>query len=378
MKKLYQILAVALIGLAMPMLSACGDDDFEEKVSSVKVTSATSVIPVMGGTGTINVAGEGITATSSANWLKVSVSGNTVKMVGEANTSKQSRNALVTISAANGDKTAVNVSQVGMVIDLIADDRYLFDVTNNPDVELINHSNVDITDVITDNWIHVVKTETGFKLSVEENEDNNMRIGYVGWKYNEYEYPKQIKVMQWGKEYPFLAMNKVVFKDENGIEQTKDVTIEKSTTKKGQYLVRGLVPEGDVQLMLSTVVGKKECYIPCAYQVGKKKKTVDGKDKTFYLRCVMSCRNAEDGSVYIPTESQTDKGTSPYRMSFKWELDANDEPYLVYFRNAELDAEYNTDGFKVYRYISPIGTTDNMRDGDDPEYTFVNIKFCKQ
>ena len=373
MKKLYQILAVALVGLAMPMLSACGDDDFEEKVSSVKVMSATSVIPVMGGTGTINVAGEGITATSSANWLKVSVSGNTVKMVGEANTSKQSRNALVTISAANGDKTAVNVSQVGMVINVIADDRYLFEGVNNPDVEISNQSNVIFKIESTDSWIKMNRTEKGYTLNVEDNTGDELRKGSVTLKYADYS--KQINVVQWGKEYPFTDLNTATYKNKSGVMQTKTVTIEKDPSKDGQYLVKGLVPEGNVTLMYNQT--ERNWYVSSGYYVGTKVKT--GSTKV-YLRCMMSAADVKTGERYWPTTIST-SATYEYRMQFSWSLDQNDQTELVYTRNSTLSSTYSTNGIIVIRYKKQAGAGEGNRDGsgeDCIEYYLLDLKFSKK
>lgn len=369
MKRIYDIFAVALLALAMPLMTACGDDDFEEKTSTVQVVSATTAIPVMGGSAAINVTGEGITATSSASWLTVSVAGNTVDLQAAGNTSKQSRNALVTISAANGDKTVVNVSQVGMVVDLVADGSYIFEGTGNADVEIVDNSNVDFESVVTANWIQLVKTDKGYVLNVADNDGNELRTGSVTLRYGDFSH--QMTILQWGAEYPFTTLNTATYTDENGIAQTKSVTIEKDPSKEGQYLIKGLVPEGDVLLMPNTVDGKKEWYIPSGHAVGSK---VVG-STTFYLRCMMSCTNLNTGNRYIPA-TKTNVGTSAYRMTFDWAIDDNQQPYLYYFRNATLGTTYSTDGFIVCRYKNASGVTASARDGI--EYYFLDIEFSKQ
>jgi hypothetical protein len=293
-------------------------------------------------------------------------------MVGEANTSKQSRNALVTISAANGDKTAVNVSQVGMVINVIADDRYLFEGVNNPDVEISNQSNVIFKIESTDSWIKLDPTDKGYKLNVEDNTGDELRKGSVTLKYGDYS--KQINVVQWGKEYPFLKMNTATFKDKTGAEQSKPVTIEKNPDKEGEYLVKGLVPEGDVLLMYNKT--EKKWYVPSGHLVGSK---VKGDNTTVYLRCMMSANYVETGVRYIPTTITT-TATSAYRMDFEWGINETNQTFMQYVRNSTLAPAYNTNGIIVVRYKRSTGAAATNRDGsgeDCIEYYLLNLKFLK-
>jgi hypothetical protein len=294
-------------------------------------------------------------------------------MVGDANTSKQSRNALVTISAANGDKTAVNVSQVGMVINVIADDRYLFEGVNNPDVEISNQSNVIFKIESTDSWIKLDPTDKGYKLNVEDNTGDELRKGSVTLKYGDYS--KQINVVQWGKEYPFLKMNTATFKDKTGAEQSKPVTIEKNPDKEGEYLVKGLVPEGDVLLMYNKT--EKKWYVPSGHYIGTMEKTGGTK---VYLRCMMSVVDASTGERFLPT-TVTTSATAAYRMQFSWALDQNDQTELVYTRNSTLGPTYNTNGVIVIRYKKQAGAAATNRDGsgeDCIEYYLLDLKFSKK
>ena len=366
-KNIFRIMAAAVLGTLL--LTACGGDSFEEKVSSVNVTSAITTIPVMGGTAAINVTGEGISATSSADWLTVSVSGNTVHLQGAGNTSRQSRNALVTISAANGDKTWVNISQVGMVINVVADNGYIFEGVDNADALIVNNSNVDFETVVSADWIKFEKNDKGYTLNVTDNEGDELRSGSVTLKYGDFN--QQITVLQWGKEYPFLTLNTATYKDENGTEQTKAITIEKDADKENQYVIKGLVPEGDVLLMSSTVNGKRQWYVPSGHLVGPK--VIDG--TTYYLRCMMSAFNVNTGARYWPTTITT-TATSAYRMAFDWQINDNNQTELVYTRNDALCANYMTDGIIVIRYKKATGAAATNRDGI--EYYFLDLKFAKQ
>lgn len=370
-KNIFRIMAVAVLGAML--LTACGGDSFEEKVSSVNVTSAITTIPVMGGTAAINVTGEGISATSSADWLTVSVSGNTVHLQAAGNTSKQSRNALVTISAANGDKTWVNISQVGMVIGLIVDNCYIFEGTGNAAVEIVNNSNVDFETVISDNWIKFAKTEKGYVLNVEDNVGDEFRSGSVILKYGDFN--QQVTVLQWGQEYPFLTLNTATFKDKTGAEQSKAITIEKDADKENQYIIKGLVPEGDVLLMYNKT--EKNWYVSSGYYVGPMVKTDETK---VYLRCMMSAANATTGARYIPTTITT-TATSAYRMQFSWNLNAENQTELIYTRNSTLSSTYTTNGIVVVRYKKQSGAGATNRDGSDDdciEYYLLDLKFSKK
>lgn len=374
MKNICNILAIALVAISPMLLSACSSDyDFDEKVSTVTVTSGTTYIPVMGGKASLQVTGEGIVATSSASWLSVSVSGNTINLEASGNTTKQSRNALVTVTASNGDKTYVNVSQVGMVVNLQAETNYTFEGSGNAEIIISDNSNVEF-ELSSDAWIHLVKTENGYKLTVDDNESNELRIGNATLTYGDVK--QQIKIVQWGKVYPFLTMNTATYKDKDGNVQTKAVTIVANPSKEGQYLVQGLVPEGDLLLIPNTVDGHREWYVPCGHLVGTKN-NLEGKQ--VWLRCMMSCKNIESDNRYIPTV-KSEEPTTSYRMSFGWNIEEDGTVILPYQRNANLAEIYATDGIIVCRYTKANKVAKSDRDGDGDaciEYYFLDLKFSK-
>lgn len=96
-------------------LASCSSDEYEDKVSSVVSTAADTQIPAIGGTKTITVTGQGITAAAEDSWLNVSVSGNTITVSADANNSRESRHTIVVAKASNGDKAIINVSQMGTI-----------------------------------------------------------------------------------------------------------------------------------------------------------------------------------------------------------------------------------------------------------------------
>lgn len=70
--------------------SCSSDNDYSDRLNSVMVTAAKTEMPVEGGTGTISVTGDGISATSDDDWLAVSVNGNVINMTALSNDNKQS------------------------------------------------------------------------------------------------------------------------------------------------------------------------------------------------------------------------------------------------------------------------------------------------
>ena len=113
MKRVLYMFTLAVCGCLF--LASCSSDEYEDKVSSVVSTAADTQIPAIGGTKTITVTGQGITAAAEDSWLNVSVSGNTITVSAEANNSRESRHTIVVAKASNGDKAIINVSQMGTI-----------------------------------------------------------------------------------------------------------------------------------------------------------------------------------------------------------------------------------------------------------------------
>ena len=81
MKRVLYMFTLAVCGCLF--LASCSSDEYEDKVSSVVSTAADTQIPAIGGTKTITVTGQGITAAAEDSWLNVSVSGNTITVSAE-------------------------------------------------------------------------------------------------------------------------------------------------------------------------------------------------------------------------------------------------------------------------------------------------------
>lgn len=372
MKKLFGILTLVTVAF---MVTSCGDDDPAYEASPVLgITSANLVFTPTGGTNTITTtATDELTANSTASWLTIEVDGKDVRITATRNTDLSTRAAVINLSAG-GAKAMITAQQNGLIFDLHAADSYSYKATGNTVSTITNDSNVDFDITVSADWIHLEKSDEGYSLSVDDNESDELRTGTATLSFGES--AKQMKIVQWGKVYPFLTMNTATYKDKDGNVQTKAVTIVANPSKEEQYLVQGLVPEGDLLLIPNTVDGYPEWYVPCGHLVGTKN-NLEGKQ--VWLRCMMSCKNIESDNRYIPTV-KSEEPTTSYRMSFGWNVEEDGTVILPYQRNANLAEIYATDGIIVCRYTKANKVAKSDRDGDGDaciEYYFLDLKFSK-
>lgn len=372
MKHLYNIMITAL--MTCSLVACSSDDPTYESPAKIKITSADVVFMPGGGTNQITTEASGtLTATSSSSWLTIKVNGSNLELTAQPNTGLQTRTAIINLSA-NGAVATLTAQQKGLIIDMNVHDNYQFNDSDNQDSIINNNSNVDFEVSVSDSWIKVLKTKHDFAVSVEDNASNDFRVGSVTLKFADYK--KDFKVIQWGKEYPFTSLNTATYTDGEGNEQSKSITVVKDNTKEGAYLVKGLVPEGDIQVLTNSSK-KGEFYIPSGYLVGTKVKT-DG--TTVYLRCMISAANVNTGGRYWST-TITNTATSAYRMSMGWAVDSNSQATLSYTRNSTLSSTYSTDGIIVARYKKATGAAASNRDGsgdESIEYYLLGLTLSKQ
>ena len=348
--------------------SCSSDNDYSDRLNSVMVTAAKTEMPVEGGTGTISVTGDGISATSDDDWLAVSVNGNVINMTALSNDNKQSRHTIVSIKAANGDCAVVNVSQAGLVMCSEVKDTYLFEAVENTSAEFFDITNVPYETSISDSWLHFEKSEKGYTIRVDNNE-GAYRNGTIVLKYKNL-YSKTIHIGQWGESLPFTSLTTATYEDEEGNTYQKAVTVVADETDEtgNTYLINGLMAEGPLSLKLNTkTTDKVEYYVASGYSPGKL--TEDG--TTYTLRCLMSCYNVNTGNRYYPTQVTTLE-SSAYRMAFEWQVDENAMPSFNYVRNNSLSQTYRTDGIIVCKFSSTSGASAAARKGI--AYQFLNLK----
>jgi len=362
MKKIFSIMIVAaLSGL---LITSCSSNDYTDKVSSVQVTEVSKELSAAGGQQTFTVTGEGISARAADTWLSVSTQGNVVTVTADGNDSKQSRHTIVTVTATNGDQAVINVSQPGLVILMEANNAYLFNPADNDEAFISDMSNVEFAQTISDNWIHLTKVDS---ISVDDN-TGGYRSGTITLSYKKF--VKQIIIGQWGETLPFTSLKTAVYEDEEGNSYTKPVTVvaDENDANGNTYLIKGLMEEGDLSVMLNTkTTDMAEYYLAAGYSPGK----LVEDETTYTLRCLMSVYNVITGGRYYPTQVTTLE-TSPYRMSFEWQVDENAMPTFSYVRNGNLAANYRTDGIIVCKFSTSTGASATARKGI--AYQFLNLR----
>jgi len=367
MKK--QIISTLAIAVMAGLFYACSDDDKTyESPAKIMITSADLVFSPNGGTNTVTTNAQGIlTATTTSTWLTTEVEGSTLKLIATSNSKLETRTAVINLSA-NGAVATVTAQQRGLILDLKTSENYLFTSTGNTDSLIVNNSNVTFDAEVSDNWIHLTPTATGYTLNVDDNTYADMRSGSVTLKFNDF--VRQFRVTQWGTCFPFASLNTAIYTDGNGVEQTKAVTVEADASTEGAYLIKGLLEEGDIQLRTNTGV-KNEYFIPAGYTPGK----ITEGGATLTLRCLMSAFSVSTGNRYYPTVVST-SATTAFRMAFRWNADSNNQVFLEYFRNTNLSPAYDTDGVIVCKFSTTSGASATARKGI--AYYLTNLRLTKQ
>ena len=365
MKKIFSFL-ILLAGVAS--LTSCSEKDATYTAPTpLAVSKADVLFGAGGGDGSIVTAAQSaVTATTDAQWISLSTDGGTVAVTAQPNASLEARSAKIVVKSADGATANVTAIQHGLLLALNAEDVYLLNGSGNDPVLISDKSNVDFSQVISDEWIHLEKTDGGYALTVDPNEDG-YRHGTIQLSYEASGFSKTINV---GESLPFTALTTATYEDEEGNTYEKAVTVvaDESDANGNTYLIKGLMAEGDLAVTLNTkTTDIVEYYVAAGYTPGKL--TEDG--TTYTLRCLMSVYNVNTGGRYYPTQVTTLE-TSPYRMAFEWQVDENAMPVFTYVRNADLAANYRTDGIIVCKFSTPSGASAAARKGI--AYQFLNLR----
>jgi len=191
MKKIYNIL---IVSMSCIILAACDNYSYTEKVNSVKVNSAETIIDAAGGTKSIAVETNGnISAYSKDKWLSVSCKGDSVKLNAGENITKYSRHTTVIIKSG-GDSTIVNVSQSGAIFSL-GQSGNIF-VHNAGAVNSYKlKSNVPIAVSSNEDWISGNNANDSLYVTTSPNTTGKPRYGYLRYAYGNV--TDSIKVVQY-------------------------------------------------------------------------------------------------------------------------------------------------------------------------------------
>ena len=174
-----KILSLFVFALGCLTLASCSDDDFTEKVNSVTYSTESSTIPSVGGSVFFKVTGEGLTATSAADWLSVSLDGQTITATAGANPTRESRATHITVKASNGDTQLLSVVQAGVVVGI---ESYEINVTDAAATVALEYKADDAVSVRSlSEWItaSVDAATNTVNINIAPNGEREARIGMV-------------------------------------------------------------------------------------------------------------------------------------------------------------------------------------------------------
>lgn len=365
MKKILSFL-VLLAGVTM--FTACGSDDASYKATDpLDITVADVLFEAGGGEGSILVNSTSeITATTNADWLSLSVDGNKVIVSADLNDDLSGRSARIVVTDATGAVGHVTATQNGLLISFVGESVNMIEGTDPEPVVIQNKSNAEGEISVDGDWIHYEVDEHGkYTFTFDENTGSyrkgsfTITIGSIS---------KTFYFGQWGEDFTsFVGQHTATYEDDSGNTYSKDVEIVENGTNS--YLLRGLVPEGDIAFTLNPNTSGKnsEWYIAAGYKIGTQ--TVGS--TTYTLRCVLSAYTAATGNRYYPTNI-TSVATNSYRMALGWKADDEANVEFGTIRNYSLSASYNTDGFIVCQFSNANSMVATYRKGI--AYQFLNLR----
>lgn len=180
-----QFTGYILMAACIFMLGACSDNEFTERISSVKITEADTQFDAQGGVKTITVEGAGISATSGDEWLTVATDGNTLTLTAQPNPSRESRHTIIEVSALNGDKAVISVSQYGEVFYGDIPEEMTFNNSAQHSYFILHHSGP-VNIETTADWLEASVSNDTLYYRVNANTSNTIRHGSISYSLGNY------------------------------------------------------------------------------------------------------------------------------------------------------------------------------------------------
>lgn len=176
-------------------MTSCSDDDnnYTYQESNIKIISAATEIVAAGETQQIvtdvpvasayaiyqkSEGGENPTLLDETEWLTINISGTKVDITAGSNPTTHSRNVKLVLKNAEGDSTAVNIQQQGIVITTTAEKNIVVGDNNNTLAYDFN-TNVDVTVSTSASWLTAELADGKLIISTEENNNGRIRTGQV-------------------------------------------------------------------------------------------------------------------------------------------------------------------------------------------------------
>lgn len=233
MKKIFNILAVAVMGGLV--LASCDNDDTTNEIAThgLQVTSAKTSFEAKGGTQSITVAATPTSAYSNDNWATVAISGNTVNVTAEQNNDRQTRHTTIVVKSSPLDSAIVNIDQDGMVFALNAT-NITFGDDASTQAFYVNH-NLDVNITTKADWLTAVIKGDSLAISTAPNATGDPRIGYI--YYTSGTVTDSLAVMQFDAEKDIPGNYALYYYDDNK-QAWNYTTTNLYRTTNGSYAMR--------------------------------------------------------------------------------------------------------------------------------------------
>lgn len=166
---------------AMPLLTACGDDDpvYSSTADAITIVQNDLIFPAEGRTATLQVSAAGpVEASVSDTWCTASVSGNVIQVTAEPNPQFSGRTAILTLRSGQYSRQ-LPIQQEGVVLDMpltvnghyspLSGDAFTFELVH--DLPLLA--------VSSQSWIHPVVDGNSVHVTVDGNQGGHIRRGEV-------------------------------------------------------------------------------------------------------------------------------------------------------------------------------------------------------
>ncbi len=263
MKRVYNI---CIIVLCCFVLAACDNYDYKEGISSIKVVSAETDIPAVGGTKSIAVeSANAFSVYAKDNWLNVSSNKDSIKLIARQNNTRYSRHTTVVIKSGK-DSTTVNVSQNGTTFS-INESGYVYINNTGTTRSYKMKCNVPMIFNSDEKWISYRYDNDSLYVTISSNTTGKLRYGYLKYSYSNFK--DSIKIVQFDTKNLIgnwnLKCSKSTSNDRNSvIDTTYHVNVRTNSTSdslyiamyNGEFILHAKFDEGKIILNAGDYLGR--------------------------------------------------------------------------------------------------------------------------
>lgn len=240
-----KIVSLSLVICALLLMASCSDEDnYQTVVPKFVITKSDNIdMSAKGGTAIIEFVSEGaeVKASIDADWCRVKeITNNKVSVSVDINKGYPSRSALVVLT--DGETTQqVSILQTGAlwIFDRNETTIYVKDTSGDVFIEMSSTFPIELPQDISE-WITGEVTDSGFKLSFDENPTSERRSSTFTVKMNDKEV--EYTVIQYGVKDLLGAWGGTMQMDSPGLGINNEIipfsdAIISATASEGQYLI---------------------------------------------------------------------------------------------------------------------------------------------